>query len=380
MLSTFAGKACADYLYKAAPYGSRRKFALYLEQNVGIQTSEPLAGRVQAFSIGAAPLNSIFLKKAIIMYSNRQFFSHLGWAAVLTLTACVKTEIVPEILAPKLTVTPVTVSLTTGQTFALSATYTDEAAIDQSAQVQWRSSAPSIASVSTVGLVTAKIPGQIWAVALAPGGLADSTLVTVVQNENAVASVAVVAAQTVINIGATLQFSAKAFNSSNQEIGGQTVTWASTNDNVLSISATGLATGVGAGTASVTASVAGVNSLPLAIQVVPTNGISRTGTFMSSNGYSTKGAATLQQTANELTLILGNDFHASNGPQLGIFLAKNASGSLNAQNSLSLGNLEKNDGAQQYAVPAGVSLQDYDYVVIYCIPFNVRFGSAKLSN
>jgi len=348
--------------------------------NVGIQTRKPLAGSVQIFSIGARPLGVVFSKKATIMYLNRQFFKPLSWAALLTLAACVKTEIVPEILEPKLTVTPASVSLTVAQTFALSATYTDEAAIDQSAQVQWRSSTSSIASVSSIGLVTAKTPGQIWAVALAPGGLADSVLVTVVQNETAVARVEVMAAQTVFNIGATLQFSAKAFNSNNQELGGQTVTWASTDNNVLGISANGLATALGTGTASVTASVAGVNSLPLAIQVVPTNGVSRTGVFVSSNGYSTKGGVTLQQTANGLTLIFGTDFNVSNGPQLGVYLARTASGGLNAQNSLKLGNLDKNDGAQQYAVPAGVGLQDYNYVVIYCIPFNVRFGTAELNN
>ncbi|MBK7939053.1 MAG: DM13 domain-containing protein [Lewinellaceae bacterium] len=96
-------------------------------------------------------------------------------------------------------------------------------------------------------------------------------------------------------------------------------------------------------------------------------------------GYSVKGTATLQQSGLNLTLQLGGDFAASNGPMLGVYLAKTASGGLNAQNSLQLALLSANAGAQEYSVPAGTWLHDYDYVVIYCIPFNVRFGTAKLN-
>lgn len=314
------------------------------------------------------------------MFLPTSLLKHLGWAAALTLTACVKTEIVPETLEPQLRAEPASVSLTVGQTLQLSATYTDELGRDQSAQIQWNMATSAVASVSAGGLLTALTPGQAWAVALAPGGLADSTLVTVVQNENAVARVEISAAQTALNVEAALQFSAKAFNGKDVEVVGQATTWESTDPNVLTVNSDGLATGKNAGAASVTATIAGVKSLPYAVQVLPLGGASRMGTFVSSNGYSTKGTATLQQTAQALRLLLGSDFHASNGPKLGVYLAKTASGALNAQNSLSLGNLTQNDGAQEYAVPAGVSLQDYDYVVIYCIPFNVRFGSAKLGN
>lgn len=69
---------------------------------------------------------------------------------------------------------------------------------------------------------------------------------------------------------------------------------------------------------------------------------------------------------------------SGNGPMLGVYLAKTASGALNSQNSLKLDNLKSNNGMQTYPVPAGVGLQDYGYVVIYCIPFNVRFGTAGL--
>jgi hypothetical protein len=312
------------------------------------------------------------------MNQRNSFFLML--LAVLALSACVKTEIIPETLEPKLGVLPASVSLTVSQTFQLTGTYTDEAGEDQSAQIQWNTADPSVASVSAGGLLTAKAPGQTWAVATASGGLADSTLVTVTSDPDAVAKVVITISQTVLTVGAMLQFSAKAYNNSDQELAGKIVTWASSNLNVLTVSASGLATGQTAGTASVTASVAGVKSLPSVIQVQPVGGSSRTGTFSGNMGYSVSGTATLQQTGNTLKLILNSNFQASNGPMLGVYLAKNASGALNSQNSLKLANLIQNSGTQEYNVPAGVGLNDYDYVVIYCIPFTVRFGTAQLNN
>jgi len=300
--------------------------------------------------------------------------------AALTLDACVKTEIVPEVLEPKLTVEPASVSLAIGQTRQLDATYTDEAGEDQSAQIQWNTSAPGVAGVTSGGLVTAVAPGQAWVVATAPGGLADSTLVTVTDNSNAVAKVVVTTSQTLLEVGATLQLAAKAYNAANQELPAPNVNWMSANLNVLTVSASGLATGQSPGASAVTASVDGVQSLPVTLSVIPVGGISRSGTFSGNMGYSVKGTATLQQTNAGLKLILGSDFQSSNGPQLAVYLAKNPSGGLNAQNSLQLGALMSTSGTQTYNVPAGVGLNDFDYAVIYCIPFNVRFGTAQFNN
>lgn len=311
--------------------------------------------------------------------NHRNNFILLISVAVVS-TACVKTEIVPEVLEPKLRVEPASVSLFVGQTRPLAATYTDAEGADQSDLIQWRTTDPSITSVNPAGLLSALMPGQAWAIATVPGGLSDSTLVTVVQSDNEVAKVVITTSQTVLVKGATLQLSATTFNGNNQEITGQTVTWTSSNSAILSVNADGLATALSAGTASVTASVAGVSSLPVTIQVTPIGGLSRSGTFSGNMGYSVSGAATLQQTGSTLKLIFGSNFQASNGPMLGVYLAKTASGGLNAQNSLKLANLIQNSGAQEYAVPAGVAITDYNFVVIYCIPFNVRFGTAQLSN
>lgn len=300
--------------------------------------------------------------------------------ALFAFSACIKTEIIPEVLEPKISVEPASLSLTPGQSYQLNGIYTDEAGKDQSALIQWKSAAPAIASVSSGGLATAQASGQSWIVATAPGGLSDSVLVTITDNSNAVANVVIITTQTVLEVGSTRQLTAKACNAANQELPSSIVTWSSSDPTVLTISADGIASGLSVGTAVVTAAVAGVISLPVAFQVTAVGGASRTGTFSGNMGYAVAGTATLQQTGSDLKLVLGGDFQASNGPQLGVYLAKTASGGLNSQNSLKLANLLNNSGMQTYDVPAGVGLNDYNYVVIYCIPFNVRFGTAQLNN
>lgn len=312
------------------------------------------------------------------MNHRNNFFLLLTGAIVFG--ACVKTEIIPEVLEPTLRLEPSSVSLTVGQTRQLTGVYTNAQGEDQSNLIQWATTNPAIAAVNAAGLLSAKAAGQAWIVATVAGGFADSTLVTVVQNDNSVAKVVISTATSVLGIGATFQLAAKAYNTNNQEIPGQQLSWSSSNPLVLSVNPNGLVTGQSAGSAYVTAFAAGVNSLPLSIQVLPASGLSRSGTFSGNMGYSVSGTATLQQTGNGLQLILGSNFQASSGPQLGVFLAKTASGALNAQNSLKLANLIQNSGMQTYNVPAGVDLNDYDYIVIYCIPFTVRFGTAQLNN
>lgn len=302
---------------------------------------------------------------------------HLVWIPVLLLASCIKTEIIPEVLEPELSVSPAAISLLPGGTATLSAVYTDNLGQPRPELIFYYSAATAVAEVNSAGVVTAKAPGQAWVVATA-AGLADSVLVTVASDNNAVARVEITGAPATLNVGVSLPLQAMAFNMNDQALLGQSFSWASSNTAVVSVDANGVITGQGAGTATITATAAGIQSLPVAIQVLPAGGLSRSGQFSGNSGYTVSGTATLQQTGNELSLILGSNFSSGNGPMLGVYLAKNASGGLNSQNSLKLDNLKSNSGMQTYPVPAGVGLQDYDYVVIYCIPFNVRFGTAKL--
>jgi len=295
------------------------------------------------------------------------------------LTACIETEIVPEVLEPTLVLNPKSISLTVGQNAPIQASFTDENGIDRSNELQWRSANPTVASVATGGIVNALAAGQSWIIVTAPGLVKDSTLITVTSNPNQVAKVEIAAAQNAIALGGTLQFTVKVQNTSGQDLTGKTVTWSSSNSSILSINGSGLASAVAAGTAQITATVDGIASLPISVEVTSNaSATQRSGTFRGNSSYNVTGGVTLQQQGSALKVVFEDNFRSSNGPQLGIYLAKNAPGVLTTSNSVSLGTLKSTTGKQEYNIPAGVKLTDFDFVVVYCIPFNVAFGFAKL--
>ncbi len=300
-------------------------------------------------------------------------FPYISLFAILLLNSCINTEIVPEILEPKLSIVPKSVSLTLGQTTRLDAIYVDEKNIERPELVQWKSNMPTIAEVDASGVVTAKAIGQAWIVARVSSSLADSTLVTVVIDPNAVAKVEITAPNNTIAVGANLQFAVDVQNTNNQVIQGKTVIWQSDNNVVLSINNNGLATALTSGIAQVTATVDGIKSLPFTV-TVGASSTSRSGTFRGNASYNVTGSATFEVGK----VSFSNNFRTSSGPGLRVYLAKNAPGVLTSSNSVLLGNLKMTSGAQTYDVPTNVELTDFDFVVVYCQPFNVAFGFARL--
>ena len=69
------------------------------------------------------------------------------------------------------------------------------------------------------------------------------------------------------------------------------------------------------------------------------------------------------------------NFKASNGPDLFVYLATDET----AEDFVSLGDLKGNIGNQNYMIPPGADLSNYDTVLIWCKQFSVLFGSAELS-
>lgn len=69
------------------------------------------------------------------------------------------------------------------------------------------------------------------------------------------------------------------------------------------------------------------------------------------------------------------DFKATNGPDLFVYLATDET----ANDFVSLGELKGNIGNQNYMIPPGADLSNYDIVLIWCKQFSVLFGSAELS-
>jgi hypothetical protein len=97
--------------------------------------------------------------------------------------------------------------------------------------------------------------------------------------------------------------------------------------------------------------------------------------------HKASGTATIYEVEGSRVLRL-DDFRVTNGPELHVILAQNIPTSILegvGDDYVDLGALKGNVGSQNYDIPDDVNLDDFQSVVIYCVPFHVVFSSAALS-
>ncbi|MGH2454287.1 MAG: DM13 domain-containing protein [bacterium] len=108
----------------------------------------------------------------------------------------------------------------------------------------------------------------------------------------------------------------------------------------------------------------------------------RRGSFAGADSFHQgEGTATVYRVAGGLVLRL-DPFRVTNGPDLHVILTKH--GSPRSRDEVKAGYIEVaklkgNVGSQNYSLPAGLRLEEYKAVVIYCKPFHVVFASAELA-
>jgi hypothetical protein len=106
------------------------------------------------------------------------------------------------------------------------------------------------------------------------------------------------------------------------------------------------------------------------------------GSFVDADDFHKgSGVATIYQQGEEQVLRF-EDFDVTNGPDLHVVLSRHpapASSSEVGEDYLDLGSLKGNQGNQNYIIPAGTDLSQYQSVVIYCVPFHVVFATATLN-
>lgn len=95
------------------------------------------------------------------------------------------------------------------------------------------------------------------------------------------------------------------------------------------------------------------------------------------------GDALLYRLADGSHLLRLEDFKVTNGPDLAVYLVKHADPSNSSQVTsgfLNLGKLKGNVGNQNYVIPAGTDLSEFNSAVIWCELFGVLFSTAPLSD
>jgi uncharacterized protein YjdB len=165
-----------------------------------------------------------------------------------------------------ITVTPVPVAtvdvspsqsdLTVGGTLTLTATPRDSRGNALAGRaVSWTSGAPSVATVSASGVVTATGQGTAVLFATVEGRTGSATVNV---RQVAVTSVTVAPATSAIAVGANVQLTAT-IRSGTTVLTDRVVGWTSSNDAVAVVSSTGRVTALKAGTATITATSEGVS-------------------------------------------------------------------------------------------------------------------------
>ena len=100
------------------------------------------------------------------------------------------------------------------------------------------------------------------------------------------------------------------------------------------------------------------------------------GEFVGVNDgiHNAEGLAKVVQLDDASMILRLENFKATNGPDLYVYLASDSSTS----DFVNLGRLKGNIGNQNYDIPEGTDFSRYDTVLIWCRAFSVLFGSAEL--
>ena len=158
--------------------------------------------------------------------------------------------------------------------------------------------------------------------------------------------------------------------------------WTSSDETVLEVDENGLITAVSAGLATITVStlvsdtlISVVNSIQVVALVMETI-TSYSGNLETKSGYTLEGTFSLSKTEDGLLLELGEDYPASSTlPGLYVYLSNNRNTTAQAYE---IGAVSVFSGAHSYQLPTSIGLMDYQYILYWCKPFNVKVGEAKI--
>ena len=182
---------------------------------------------------------------------------------------------VTPIPVASLTVTPTSASLPVGSTQQFTAIPRDAQGTALTGRiVTWISGAPSVASVSQSGLVTAIGVGTALIIAVSEEQRASVTLTT---TPAPVAQVSLSPLSASLNPDSTLQFLSVARDANGNVLTGRATSWRSSTAAVAAESTTGLVTGVAVGATQISALVEGmVGTATLTVSLVPVASITLT--------------------------------------------------------------------------------------------------------
>lgn len=102
------------------------------------------------------------------------------------------------------------------------------------------------------------------------------------------------------------------------------------------------------------------------------------GDFMGVNDgiHNAEGKAKILTLLDRSQILRLEDVRSTNGPDVHLYLSTDKQ----ATDFIDLGRLKANNGNQNYQIPTNTDFNKYKYVLIWCQPFSVLFGSVQLSS
>lgn len=309
------------------------------------------------------------------MLSVKKYFLFLS----IIFTGCMGTDMIndPEYTKGKLKISSASSLVLVNDSLKISAEYLDYSAkMTSGTDLNWSSSNENVAKVNNSGYLIGINPGQATIYASASYFESDSLLITVVNDTSKVSYIIITGSKSNLNSGDTLILQVEAYNFNGNRINDVTFNWNSSDESVLTVNSSGTVKAISAGTAFVTAIINNISSSPYRITVT---GKVRTGSFEKNpnQDHVVSGGAILKENAyGTLKLEFDSTFASSGGPDIRVYLSVNQSIS---GNSFEVGTLKSTSGKQTYNISSSVNINDYDFVLIHCVPFNITFGWAKLN-
>jgi hypothetical protein len=101
--------------------------------------------------------------------------------------------------------------------------------------------------------------------------------------------------------------------------------------------------------------------------------ILRNGTFKGVSGHRSSGSVEIVKDGNVTKVVFKSDFKLKDAPDPTL-----AWGNDGFKRGTFFGKLKKLDGAQEYAIPAGTDLSQYNEFWLWCERFNVGLAVARL--
>jgi hypothetical protein len=183
--------------------------------------------------------------------------------------------------------------------------------------------------------------------------------------------------------GTSYQFEATFFDQVGMEVMID-LSWSSSDENIISISESGLANALQIGNALITVDGLAPSGEQVSAELLVAVGeetigsiSERTGTLQTTSSYELKGDFVLKEEGGVLKLSFASNYQASTAlPGLFIYLTNNPSTSSGA---FEIGAVTEFEGAHSYDLPNSIDLMDYEYVLYFCKPFNAKVGDGQFN-